>query len=324
MLNKHANRLCLCSKQDMSLVIIKNYIDNSTDSLMRKLKDLIKKSFLAFLYKQKISLGRYFGRRIAEHQKVFESEIIFNKKKIVRCPNCQLTWLHPMPSSQDLTNYYDKAFWDNKNAKFVISAVNPNEKNRAYYQYEFMANYINFPQQINDVLEFGAGHAGISYFINNIHPKISISVVEPDDAFCNAHSRLGVCKEVLKELSEVKQTYDLVTSSHSLEHVSNIIDTMEAMAKIVRPNGYLFLEVPNANEIYFKYYKNDKPHTYFFNMETICNIAASFQFKILDIGEFGPNKKEFMDNNSFTIEELRNNVRKENGGNLRCLLQKKV
>lgn len=168
------------------------------------------------------------------------------------------------------------------------------------------------------MLEIGAGHAGISYFIHSLFPEI----LEPDESFRKAHKDLGIFKEAFKDLNEINKTYDLILSSHSLEHVSNIMDDIGIIAKILKPNGYFFLEVPNANDIYFKSYRTDILHTYFFNIESIQRLAEYFNLKVLDIGTFGPNNKEYLESTGFSIEEK--NVRNEDGGNLRCLLQKQA
>ena len=111
-------------------------------------------------------------------------------------------------------------------------------------------------------------------------------------------------------------------SSHSLEHVPDIFNDFNIIVDKLKPNGFLFFEVPNANSIYFNNYITDIPHTYFFNLESVNKLASYYNLKIIDIGEFGPNKKEYLDNNNFTIEEK--NIKKPNGGNLRCLFQKSV
>ena len=319
--NTTKHKPCMCNGHSQSLVFMNDYIDNSTYPMKIRLKQGIKNAMMTLVSAGNLNLDKYLGASVTYHRKVYESEIIFKNKKIVRCDDCKLTWLHPMPSNIDLAQYYDSSFWDNKNAAFQLSAGSTKDKSRASYQYEFMKPFIDF-SRIGDTLEIGAGHAGISYFIHNLLPETAISILEPDESFRNAHKDLGVCTDTFKDLNEIDKTYDLVISSHSLEHVSNILEDIGIIAKVLRPNGYFFLEVPNANDIYFKCYRTDIPHTYFFNKESIQGLAEHFNLKVLDIGEFGPNKEEFMAKDYFTIEEK--NIRKVDGGNLRCLLQKQV
>jgi SAM-dependent methyltransferase len=311
---------CMCREHSDSLIFMNDYIDDTNYSFLKRLKQRLKRAVLDLVSSDNLHLDKYLGARFTYHKKVYQSELIFKDKKIMRCPNCSLTFLHPMPSNAELTQYYCSSFWENKNAEFQLSAGSTKEKNRASYQYEFMKPFIDFSPQIKQVLEIGAGHAGISYFIHNLFPETSISILEPDESFRKAHENLGMCKETFKDLNEIDKTYDLILSSHSLEHVSNIMEDIGIAARILRPNGYFFLEVPNANEIYFKSYRTDIPHTYFFNIESIQRLGEYFNLKVLDIGAFGPNKKEFLQSNGFSIEEK--NVRKADGGNLRCLLQK--
>ncbi len=311
---------CMCKGHSKSLVFLNDYIDHSRYPLKSRLKQGIKNGMMSLLSPINLRWDKYLGERVTYHRKVYESELIFKNKKIVRCDECNLTWLHPMPSNHDLASYYGSSFWDNKQTTFQLSAGSSKEKNRAFYQYEFMKPFIDFSHQIEDMLEIGAGHAGISYFIHNLFSNITTSILEPDESFRNTHKNIGVCTDTFKDLNEIDKRYDLVLSSHSLEHVSNILEDISIIAKVLKPKGYFFLEVPNANDIYFKCYRTDIPHTYFFNLESIQGLAEHFNLKILDIGEFGPNKEEFMAKNYFTIEEK--NMRKANGGNLRCLLQK--
>lgn len=321
-LNVTMHNACICKEHSKSLIFLIDYIDNSRYPLKTRLKQGIKNGVMSLLSTGNLRWDKYLGESVTNHRNVYESELIFKNKKIVRCDEGKLTWLHPMPNNDDLAQYYDSAFWDNKNTTFQLSAGSTKEKNRAYYQYEFMKPFIDFSHQIKDTLEIGAGHAGISYFIHNLFPETAISILEPDESFRNAHKDLGICKDVLKDLKEIDKTYDLVLSSHSLEHVSNILEDISIITSSLRPNGYFFLEVPNANDIYFKCYRTDIPHTYFFNKESIQRLATRFNLEVLDVGEFGPNKEEFMTRDHFSVEER--NARKVDGGNLRCLLKKKA
>ena len=50
-----------------------------------------------------------------------------------------------------------------------------------------------------------------------------------------------------KSINEVKnQKFDLIYGSHSLEHVQDINILKKQIKKIIKPNGLLFWEVPNA------------------------------------------------------------------------------
>jgi ubiquinone/menaquinone biosynthesis C-methylase UbiE len=49
----------------------------------------------------------------------------------------------------------------------------------------------------------------------------------------------------------LNKKYDTVISSHNLEHCNDREKTLEAMIKVLKPNGYLFLSFPSELSIYF-------------------------------------------------------------------------
>jgi ubiquinone/menaquinone biosynthesis C-methylase UbiE len=73
---------------------------------------------------------------------------------------------------------------------------------------------------------------------------------------------------------------------HSIEHVHDIEDFINQAKRILKINGYIFIEVPNArcegDMININRNKIDIPHTYYFNIEyfekVLCNIKLNKAF----------------------------------------------
>lgn len=55
----------------------------------------------------------------------------------------------------------------------------------------------------------------------------------------------GLQAEVVDIASE-KRSYDLITLSHVLEHVPNVLGLLKALRNNVNPQGYIYIEVPDA------------------------------------------------------------------------------
>ena len=66
----------------------------------------------------------------------------------------------------------------------------------------------------------------------------------------------------INDLDLITDSYDLIYSSHSLEHVQNIFETVKKFKEISHDKTIFFFEVPNC----FKkeYQKIHMPHTYYF------------------------------------------------------------
>jgi SAM-dependent methyltransferase len=110
-------------------------------------------------------------------------------------------------------------------------------------------------------LNFGAGHAGISNLCW-LH-GMSIINVEPSSLPSFYRERWNT----VFDISEVQDhTVDLVYGSHSLEHVQNIQEFKNEVARVLKPGGYVFWEVPNANSPCngAQLQRVDVPHTYYF------------------------------------------------------------
>ena len=133
------------------------------------------------------------------------------------------------------------------------------------------------------VLEFGAGHADLSYVLKQKYPHLKIHLVEPDKGFCAEHLKRGVVTSVSNSLDKINQKVDLVVSSHSLEHVIDVKEVMKSLCSRLRPEGHLFFEVPNCHRGFFSNYISDIPHTYFFNESSHSELGKKYGANILSI-----------------------------------------
>ena len=84
-----------------------------------------------------------------------------------------------------------------------------------------------------------------------------------------------------------ERQYDLIYSSHSLEHVQNLHETLYEFNSIVKANGYVFIEVPNiANRTVFEM-MHHAPHTYNFSQESLCHAMSLYGFETIECQAFG-------------------------------------
>jgi len=95
------------------------------------------------------------------------------------------------------------------------------------------------------VLDVGAALGGLmqkfkDYGFREVH-GISVSPEEVDE--CQKH---GLKVLLANVESQPTQEYDLVTLSHVLEHVPEPIPFLRALRRWVKPNGSLYVEVPDA------------------------------------------------------------------------------
>ena len=174
-------------------------------------------------------------------------------------------FLDPMPSIEALDYYYSSFYWDPaKKAKKIYGA-----NTRDFLHYNLLKEYI--PQELvkgKVFLNFGAGHGGISHLcwlcgmqVVNVEPSLLPKFY--DDRW-----------HTYADISEVEDgSIDLIYGSHSLEHVQDIEKSKREFKRVLKPNGLLFWEVPNAenDHVGAQHGRVDVPHTYYFKSDFFNN-----------------------------------------------------
>lgn len=112
-------------------------------------------------------------------------------------------------------------------------------------------------------MNFGAGHGGISYLFSAKGYKVVN--VEPS----NIAPSLDWVK--YNKLSDVKESrFDLIYSSHSLEHVIDVDIIINTFLNKLKKGGIVYIEVPNCHlecDPAYKEGKIEPPHTYYFTRD---------------------------------------------------------
>lgn len=198
--------------------------------------------------------------RIAKH---LEHSAVFRKANLKKS-DFGYWYLDPMPSDYDLDNYYTNIYWDNFHGGKNISI-----ESRSIEQYQFINEFIDYPDDKKDksLLNFGAGEGGISYLFSLNGWRVVN--VEPSEM-------LEFEWEKINKIEETNEEFDLIISSHSLEHVNNLDSYVKLFIERIKEGGLMFIEVPNCEE------NNEivTPHTYYFTEHFFRNY---FPLKMLDI-----------------------------------------
>jgi 2-polyprenyl-3-methyl-5-hydroxy-6-metoxy-1,4-benzoquinol methylase len=172
----------------------------------------------------------------------------------------------PMPTEENLNNYYSSTYWDRRgdNTNTLI-----NERDVSHFNMIRKAIPDLFNNKNLRILNFGAGHGGIShlfhaagYNIVNIEPN---DIKQYYDDHWLTHTNLNDCEG----------QFDLIYGSHSLEHVQNLDIFLNKIKSISHDNTYIFMEVPNSrNDLNINKPIIRPPHTYYFTksyFETISD-----------------------------------------------------
>jgi len=233
--------------------------------MLKKLTNLFKeKGFLGFLFFAiRIVLHRVFHIRLVGDFAIASVSMdrkVFSNRSLKYSDNGYF-FLDPMPSVTELNEYYGSFYWDGTKKAIKNHGANT----RDFLHYSLLKEYI--PQELvkgKVFLNFGAGHGGISHLcwldgmqVVNIEPSLLPKFYE--DRW-----------DTYADISEVADgSIDLIYGSHSLEHVQDIENSKKEFKRVLKPNGLLFWEVPNAENEHVgsQHGRVDIPHTYYFKTD---------------------------------------------------------
>ena len=207
---------------------------------------------------------------------------------ILECESCGLVFLSEQHTSDV---FYTQGGMHNQQKVYELTGrtdfINDMYKfNRA--RLEFVLDSIIG----KDIVDFGSGYGG---FLIQAKPFAkSVLGIELESQVKPVYESHGIplassLKEVLsKPLTGGGGKYDLLTAFHVIEHLQDPITILKQLASLLKENGKMIIEVPNANDALLSIYKNKafseftywSPHLYLYNPHTLRKLGEKAGLKV--------------------------------------------
>jgi SAM-dependent methyltransferase len=216
--------------------------------MLQFIKDLIK-----FLYFKKIIPKFLLNQYLIN---ILENSLIFSKLKrnVIYDKINFYYYLDPKPNTDELNLYYKFNYPLSRNNKLQIGI-------REIDHYKIISKII----KKCSILNFGSGDSGSSILFDiNDYQVTNVDFFKPDYLPLSIKHVDSIFSHELE-----KESFDFILSSHSLEHVVDLKNIIDRFKFLLKKNGYIFIEVPNAK---YKYEMINKgvigaPHIYYFEKE---------------------------------------------------------
>ncbi len=206
----------------------------------------------------------------------------YQNTRLIHCPNCGLYYSDYRPSEQEMNRLYNcyRDEWYVKQRK----QYEPDYTNEKFSSMEYCAErkqsiirfvspYITL-NNIKTILDYGGDRGQYipdefiiaNKFVYDISGNQTIQGVTLLDSLDTAQ----------------KLNWDFVLCMHLLEHLSDPLEIIENLVKLLGNNSYLYIELPKQD--YMQQYSDVEinEHINFFDISTMNVIGNMFQLKILD------------------------------------------
>lgn len=230
----------------------------------------------------------------------------------VICMDCGLILSNPQATPQELSIFYQNYF-DKGNAigwKSKIRAWKDNfDKGITSDGASFLFKNIPSTNQTVKWLEIGAGLGHLSYIARS--KGFAVTATELDnDAVSYLEIEMGIKDVLLGSIESLypatlkDKDYDIVVMHHVLEHVPDLIGTLNIVFQVLKPEGIFYIAVPNLDNLGHHLYNaichfmmkipaivDGNEHTFSFTPKTLRLCLQKTGFKVRQIRTFGKSEK---------------------------------
>jgi 2-polyprenyl-3-methyl-5-hydroxy-6-metoxy-1,4-benzoquinol methylase len=207
---------------------------------------------------------------------------------IVKCSACGFRFTNPRPRADELGKYYESAEYISHSDTRTGLFATVYQQVRKYTLGRKLALISRF-QPKGEILDIGCATGQFLHYMEE-HGWMTTGI-EPDE---KTRSR-AISEYGLKVLPEdqlnglAKDSFDVITMWHVLEHVSDLNGRMQQLLKLLKPEGTLIIAVPNCEALDAKEYGAfwagyDLPrHLYHFTKPDMELLAGKTGFKLVEI-----------------------------------------
>lgn len=238
---------------------------------------------------------------------------------MLRCPKCGLIWLNPQPIPEDIGKLYSEYFTHNTLPQ--IPKKEPTMSWRKIVKFSILNSGFGYRSDGSNKFIGWMGSrlgplrdivGGIVMWLNGAHPGKLLDVgcgngqflatmremgwevlgVEPDgQAVKMAQKRFGlnVYEGALEKIAFPDDSFDAITMSHVVEHLSDPTGTLRECQRVLKRGGRLVLTVPNIESLGHRLYRESwrglevPRHLFLFSPSTLRGCVEQAGLQVLEL-----------------------------------------
>ncbi len=191
--------------------------------------------------------------------------------KMYRCNCCETHFLYPRPVSEQLEEYYDGQFREEVYSETYYEKSRMDEIFNGFYsEAERRAKRVSGELSATDrILEIGCS---VGYFMKAVSPYVGEVYGTEWDKKAGQYIRDTFPDfKVALNPQDFDVKFDKIFMFHVLEHIENPVEFLKGLKNMLKPDGVIYIEVPNVDDILVKTYKCQAFLKYYYKLAHIYN-----------------------------------------------------
>lgn len=220
---------------------------------------------------------------LCSNMKVMGPQFSVGNCDIVACSDCGFVFNQYENADQ---NCFDRYYRSSSSKTMDYYDVYPRDVVDAYFAH-LLHNLEGYITKDSCILDVAGGHGQLAhYLIEHGYPNITVLEIKPECIESVKDLGIDVIESSLFDLENQKGEYDLILCDHSLEHFVDIDNALRRMKALIRPGGYLYIEVPDIEgyqeQCAAPYHFLTYEHVCHFSSCTMHNLANCFGLRIVN------------------------------------------
>lgn len=211
-----------------------------------------------------------------------------NGYNLYRCDACNLLFVHPQPSSDELLKIYDDSYF--KRGNKYLAANETESRSRNLDNDKRKIDVIRKYKQTGKLLDIGCAMGDFLYLARQA--GFDVTGVEVSTSCADyVKNKLGIEVQSGNLLSAQlpSSTYDIVTLWDVMEHLRNPLGTLNEAFRIMRPGGILCFSTGDIDSFYarimgrFWHLLTPPQHLFYFSPKSIRQMLDRCGFAVNQI-----------------------------------------
>jgi ubiquinone/menaquinone biosynthesis C-methylase UbiE len=206
--------------------------------------------------------------------------------------------IDPLPSDDEITEFYAKEFYSGEYSKFNDSSLEVQLENRAFYEgnWSDMAFHIETilqrPIKETTLLDVGCGWAQALLYFSDLGSECYGFDPAPEAIEYGLNKGLKLKHAGMDKMNVFEGTrFDVVMLNNVLEHLSNPVDVLKEIKEdVLKPDGLIIIDVPNEFNAFQKagqelfnleeWWVAPPGHLNYFSKDTLTNLLEGVGYSV--------------------------------------------